>query len=117
MFTISKRFAFSASHTLDSLPEGHKCRRLHGHNYLVEVVLQAAALDEHGMVRDYGDLASFREWLMATLDHRHLNDVIDQPTTAEVLAVYLHGQARAMLPVVVAVRVSETPDTWAEYRP
>ena len=41
MYTITKRFAFSASHIIGGLPNGHPCARLHGHNYEVEVVLQA----------------------------------------------------------------------------
>ena len=49
-FTISKRFSFSASHALTAVPEGHKCRRTHGHNYEVEVVCAADELDERGMV-------------------------------------------------------------------
>lgn len=117
MFTITKRFAFSASHSLPSLPEGHKCRNLHGHNYLVEVELRARGLDEHGMVRDYADLGIFRDWLMSRFDHKDLNATIGHPTTAEALAMKFYVQARELLPEVVAVRVSETPDTWAEYRP
>lgn len=116
MFVISKRFAFSASHQLHGLPEGHPCGRLHGHNYEVEVELAAPTLSAVGFVRDYGELAALRRFIDSTLDHRHLNDVLPQPT-AEHLARYLYVWCAERWPEVSAVRVSETPKTWAEYRP
>lgn len=67
MYTIAKTFGFSASHQLDYLPEGHKCKRLHGHNYKVTLVLRAEQLDENHFVRDFGHLDRFREWLMASI--------------------------------------------------
>lgn len=125
MFTITKEFAFSASHQLHGLPDGHQCGRLHGHNYVVEVELQARTVDDTGFVLDYGALAPFKDWLDATYDHRHLNDFLTQPT-AEVMAEALHGVATELLGRayghnvpwrVSAVRVRETPKTCAEYRP
>lgn len=116
MYRISKEFAFSASHRLDHLPPEHQCARLHGHNYIVVVELAAAALSPDGFVRDYHDLAALKAHIDAEFDHRHLNDVLPMPT-AENLARYFHDWARARWPEVSAVRVSETPKTWAEYRP
>ncbi|MDF5759030.1 6-carboxytetrahydropterin synthase [Spongiactinospora sp. TRM90649] len=118
MYVIAKRFDFSASHRLDLLPEGHPCRRDHGHNYVVEIHLAAARLDHHGFVTDFGELAAVRNHLMDTYDHRCLNDVLDQPT-CERLAKQIYEWCAGHLPVarlLHAVRVSETPSTWAEYR-
>jgi len=117
VYTITKQFSFSASHVLEHLPEGHPCAKLHGHNYEVELVLEGLELDESGFVRDYRDLALFRTFVDEKLDHRHLNDVVDGPTSAENLARFLYEFARGLWPEVAAVRVSETPKTWAEYRP
>lgn len=118
MYSIAKRFQFSASHRIGGLPEGHPCAGLHGHNYEVEVVLQSASLDATGFVRDYRELSPLKEYIDATLDHRHLNDVLgDDRTTAERLAQFLYDWCRQRWPEVAAVRVSETPRTWAEYRP
>lgn len=120
MYTITKAFAFSASHVLIGLPEGHQCGRLHGHNYVVELVLASPDLDERGFVFDYGELAPVRRWIDETLDHRHLNDVMGETSsTAENLARMIYWKGRSLLPdaPLVAVRVSETPKTWAEYRP
>jgi 6-pyruvoyltetrahydropterin/6-carboxytetrahydropterin synthase len=117
LYTISKRFTFSASHIIDGLPQGHQCSRLHGHNYVVEVVLAAEQLDAVGFVVDYGELKPLKQVIDGELDHRHLNDVLPGATTAEAIARFLFDRARALWPQTVAVRVSETPTTWAEYRP
>ena len=119
---IGKRFTFSASHQLPGLPEGHQCGRLHGHNYTVEVVLEADQLTGPGFVCDFGDLAPMKKYLDATFDHRHLNDAIDVPPTSENLAVHLAGWFITHVEPAIsgrlsAVRVSETESTWAEYIP
>ena len=118
MFRITKEFHFSASHQLTGLPEDHQCARLHGHNYIVEVELSASDLNEHGFVRDYQELAPFKRYIDDCFDHRHLNDVQghDQ-STAETLATHFFEWCHARWPEISAVRVSETPKTWAEYRP
>ena len=117
MFTIAKTFRFEAAHSLPSLPEDHKCRRPHGHSYTVTLTLAARDLDEHGFVRDYGRLDRFRLWLMETCDHRDLNAQFTHPTSAECLARTFYEVATNFYPEVVAVRVSETESTYAEYRP
>ncbi len=117
MYTISKQFAFSASHQLEGLADGHPCMRLHGHNYAVELILRCYDLDTHGFVVDYNDMKPFGEYIDSTLDHRHLNEVLpDIHPTAENLARHLYHVAWKMWNhVAITVRVSETPKTWAEY--
>jgi 6-pyruvoyltetrahydropterin/6-carboxytetrahydropterin synthase len=113
-FTISKDFELNGvSHELRLLPEGHKCRRNHGHNYVVTLTLTADRLDEFGFVTDFGELASFGDYLKSTFDHRLLNDLINLHPTSELFAYYLgcwfienvepqvHGR-------LVSVRVAET---------
>lgn len=124
MFTITKDFAFSASHVLDGLPEGHQCGRLHGHNYVVRVELSSSALDTTGFVLDFGDLAPVKRWLDDTLDHRHLNDALPDLSnpTAELMARHIGQEvipALVDLPegCTVAVGVRETDKCWAWWRP
>lgn len=118
MYQISKRFEFSASHVIGGLPDDHPCSRLHGHNYVVEVVLEGADLDSVGFIRDYRELSALKSHIDETIDHRHLNDVMGHDrTTAEALAKWLYDWCAAKWPETAAVRVSETPRTWAEYRP
>ncbi len=122
MFVIGKRLAFSASHIITGVPAGHPCARLHGHNYEVELVAAAGGLDEAGFVHDYHEFDVVFDYVRRTLDHRHLNDVLPGPASAEALAAWLYERSKELLPPEVAaclwaVRVSETPRTWAEYRP
>lgn len=116
MFEIRKQFTFSAAHQLDHLPKDHPCSRIHGHNYVVEVVLQAPTLNGDGFVVDYGDLAPLQRHIDQAFDHRCLNEWFPGYPTAENLAQYFFAWCHAAWPQTVAVRVSETPKTWAEYR-
>lgn len=114
---ISKEFGFCAAHHLPQLPEGHKCRRVHGHNYRV-IVEVSGPLDEHGMVVDYAAFADLFDHIRAMCDHRDLNTVLPIAPTAENLAGWIRDRALSILPItigehLVRVRVSETPSTWA----
>jgi len=124
--TICKEFGFEASHCLDHLPEGHKCRQVHGHSYKVQVVVGAPDLDENGFVIDYAKFAVVGKKIDDELDHKHLNNVMGGlKPTAELIAKMIHGWVYDLIIcdetvredlVIVAVRVSETGKTWAEYR-
>lgn len=115
---ISKRFDFSASHVLGGLPADHQCARLHGHNYSVVLTLGANLLDQTGFVRDYGELAQFKKWIDAEVDHRHLNDLVPFNPTAENLAGWFFERCCDLgLTEIVAVTVEETPKTSATFRP
>ncbi len=118
MFRITKEFTFSASHQLSRLAEDHPCARLHGHNYGVEIELSSKELNADGFVRDYRQLSELKVYIDETIDHRHLNDIFNSDmVTAEFLARHFYQWCRARWPETTAVRVSETPKTWAEYRP
>jgi 6-pyruvoyltetrahydropterin/6-carboxytetrahydropterin synthase len=117
MFIIAKSFHFSASHVLQGLAPDHPCSRLHGHNYVVEVELRSKNLNLTGFVRDYHELDALKNFIDEKIDHRHLNDVLgDDATTAEHLAKHFYDWCKTRWPEVSAVRVSETPRSWAEYR-
>jgi 6-pyruvoyltetrahydropterin/6-carboxytetrahydropterin synthase len=73
-------------------------------------------------VVDYHELSPLRDFLKAAVDHRHLNDVVPGQPSAERIAWWIYEWCKGHLPHevasrVVAVRVSETASTWAEYRP
>ena len=119
MLTISKEFHFSASHVLHELAEGHPCSRMHGHNYIVVIELSAPPdqLSKAGFVRDFRELDVVKSWIDEEIDHRHLNDVLaGLNPSAEQIAQWIYGHWKEKFPELTAVRVSETPRTWAEYR-
>jgi 6-pyruvoyltetrahydropterin/6-carboxytetrahydropterin synthase len=112
MWTITKRFDFSAAHHLNGLLPDHPCSRNHGHNYSVEIDLVTHQLQPvTGFVVDYRDLEVFKTWIDTTFDHKDLNVMVEQPS-AECLAEIFYRQAASMFDCtrvrVSAVRVKET---------
>lgn len=116
MYTITKRFTFSAAHHLTCVPVAHKCARNHGHTYTVEVELRSEHL-RNCMVLDYGDLSVLGDYIQNHLDHQDLNEVLPFEPTAERIAEYLFSWCFAEWDQTVAVRVMESPTSCAEYRP
>lgn len=121
MYEISKEFHFSASHRLDGLRPNHPCGRMHGHNYIVRVILRGDSVNQDGFLLDYNDLKPFGEWLDEVCDHHHLNDVLDMQPSAEnmarMFADIVQEVVNVPLGVTVCVSVSETPKTWATWTP
>lgn len=76
---ISRDFHYDSAHLLLHVPEGHKCGRLHGHTYILTVTVQGP-VDDVGWVMDFADVDSMVKPLVDALDHRYLNEIIDNPT-------------------------------------
>lgn len=113
MYTLIVRASFEAAH---SIP-GHKgkCARLHGHSYRVEAEFSGSELDALGMLHDFADL---NEALRRVLpDHTFLNEVLQQPTTAENIARWLFEQLQSLHLPVAAVTVWETDHYGCRYEP
>ena len=111
--SITRRYHFEAAHYLPLVPDGHKCKRMHGHNYEFELVVRAA-LNAQGWVLDFWDLNEIVKPVIDKVDHRLLNEIagLENPT-AEVIAIWLHGLIRHLLPdhlSLDAVHVYETKD-------
>ena len=113
---ISQAFRFEAAHYLPNVPETHRCKRLHGHSYRVEVQLEGPVDPHTGFVVDFFDVEQAFAILMTELDHRCLNEVegLVNPT-AENIAVWIWERLKVRLRHISAVRVYETADCWAEY--
>jgi 6-pyruvoyltetrahydropterin/6-carboxytetrahydropterin synthase len=113
---IFREFTFEAAHRLPNVPAGHKCARLHGHSFRVEVRVAGPVDPEAGWVMDFGDLkAAFRP-LHDTLDHHYLNEIegLDNPTS-ENLARWIWDRLAGTLPLS-AVQVRETCTSGCVYR-
>jgi len=108
ILTVGKEFRFEAAHSLPHLPEGHKCRQLHGHSYRFRVDI-CGHVDERGFVIDYAEIAQAVDPIVASLDHKNLNDIFAKPTTAENLAIWLHQQVEDRLGKCHRVTLWETP--------
>jgi 6-pyruvoyltetrahydropterin/6-carboxytetrahydropterin synthase len=84
---VFKGFTIEAAHRLPNVPEGHKCRRLHGHSFHIEVWVQGDTDPHTGWVMDFGDISTAFAPLFDQLDHRYLNEIegLTNPTS-EILA-------------------------------
>lgn len=106
---IWKQFGFEAAHLLPNLPEGHKCRRLHGHSYRVKVHLEGELDPELGWVTDFADIARAADPIIDELDHTYLNDIegLENPT-AEMIARWIWKRLKPDLPLLCRIDVAET---------
>ena len=113
---IVQAFTFEAAHLLPKTPPAHRCRRMHGHSYRVELKLQGPLDPVTGFVIDFFDIEEAFAPLLDRLDHQFLNDIdgLENPT-AENIAIWIWRHAKPLLPQLCAVTVYETPDCWAEF--
>jgi 6-pyruvoyltetrahydropterin/6-carboxytetrahydropterin synthase len=116
--TLSKSFTFEAAHTLPKVAKGHKCSRLHGHSYKIDVIVEGEVCEEMGWVVDFADITAAWQPLHAKLDHYYLNEVegLENPT-AENLGAWIYHRMKAALPQIKAVVVHETCTASARYEP
>lgn len=115
--SLSKDFRFEAAHWLPTFPEGHKCRRLHGHSFRVTVVVEGEVDPTEGYLVDYGEIKKAIAPIELRLDHYLLNEIegLENPT-AEMIARWIWDQLQPALPLLAIVRVHETCTTACEYR-
>jgi len=114
---LFREFTFEAAHLLPHVPEGHKCRRLHGHSYRVVVHVEGPVDPHTGMVMDFAEIAAVvRPIVDGELDHRYLNDIpgLENPTS-EVLARWLWERLAPLLPGLARVVVRETCTSGCAY--
>jgi 6-pyruvoyltetrahydropterin/6-carboxytetrahydropterin synthase len=114
---LVKTFHFEAAHNLPMFPEGHKCRRLHGHSYRFDVVVEGSVDPEKGYLVDYGDIKKAADPIVKQLDHYYLNEIegLSNPTS-ESLAKWLWDHLKPALPLLSAIVVYETCTSSCEYR-
>lgn len=113
---ISQAFTFEAAHRLPNVPEGHRCRRMHGHSYRIEIRIEGPVDAQSGFVVDFFDVEAAFAPLLDRLDHHCLNEVegLENPT-AENISIWIWDRLRPSLPNLAAVAVYETPNSWVEY--
>ncbi len=114
---LAKQFHFEAAHDLPTFPDGHKCRRLHGHSFRFDVVVEGDVDPAKGYLIDYGDIKAATEPIVKRLDHYYLNEIEGlQNPTSEMLAVWIWKQLKPSLPMLSAIIVYETCTSTCEYR-
>ena len=113
---ITQSFFFEAAHRLPKVPQTHRCFRMHGHSYRVDLELEGEVDPDTGFVIDFFDVEKVFGPILLQLDHYILNDIegLENPT-AENIAVWIWQRSYPLLPQLSAVRVYETPHCWAEF--
>jgi 6-pyruvoyltetrahydropterin/6-carboxytetrahydropterin synthase len=113
---IFKAFTLESAHRLPNVPAGHKCARVHGHSFRVEIHVRGPVDAHLGWVMDFADLKAAFQPLYQQLDHHYLNDVpgLENPTS-ENLARWIWQHLRPSLPQLSAVVVHETCTSGARY--
>lgn len=113
---LEKTFRFEAAHLLPNVPEYHKCRRLHGHSFRVDVIVAGEPDPARGYLVDYGEIKAACEPVRAALDHQYLNEIegLENPT-AELLAQWLWRRLSPALPLLSEIVVHETCESRCEY--
>lgn len=120
-FQITKKFTFEAAHRLPY--NDGKCKRLHGHSWKGEVVVESSSLHDSGpqsgMVMDFSALkAAFRPMVEKYLDHHYLNETLplDSPTS-EAIARWIYRHLRPKVHGLVRVSIEETCTSRCDYFP
>jgi len=114
---IHKEFTIEAAHRLPNVPEGHKCARLHGHSFGIELRVRGPLDPTFGWVMDFADIKAAFKPIYDRLDHHYLNEIpgLENPTS-ERLAVWIWEALQPALPALSAVIVRETCTSGCEYR-
>lgn len=101
-------FSFNSAHWLPLVPEGHKCRHMHGHTYRVRVTVGGEVRPD-GMIVDYDRVRDAWASLFRVIDHKVLNDIpgLENPT-CEIIAPWILAGMAAALPTIASVEVRET---------
>jgi 6-pyruvoyltetrahydropterin/6-carboxytetrahydropterin synthase len=114
---VFKAFTIEAAHLLPNVSPNHKCGRLHGHSFHIEIHLRGSVEPDTGWVMDFADIKAAFEPLYEHLDHRYLNEVegLSNPTS-ENLARWIWERLRPALSALSKVVVQETCTSGCIYR-
>ena len=115
---LTRSYRFEAAHRLPMVPSDHKCARMHGHSFEVEITVAGAIDERMGWLIDYAEITKVVEPLLKNeLDHRSLNDVpgLENPTS-EVLCGWLWKRLQPLVPHLAAITVHETCTARCTYR-
>ena len=114
---LTKDFTFEAAQTLPKAPEGHKCRRVHGHSFKVEVSIEGEVDPAVGWIYDHANISGAMKPLLKILDHAYVNDIegLENPTI-ENMAEWFWKRLESQCPGLCEIVVHETPTARCIYR-
>jgi 6-pyruvoyltetrahydropterin/6-carboxytetrahydropterin synthase len=113
---IYKEFSFDSAHFLPNVPEGHKCKNMHGHTYRLRVFIKGELDPKLGWIMDFKELKDALFPVIDKLDHKLINDIegLENPT-AENITLWIWNQIKPQLPLLSKIELYETPTTGVIY--
>ena len=113
---IFKKFTFDSAHFLPNVPDGHKCKEMHGHTYQLTVFFEGELEKHLDWVIDFADIKKTVNPVVKSIDHKLLNDIkgLENPT-CEVIAVWLWNKIKPELPTLTKIQLDETPTSGVIY--
>ncbi len=114
---IAHAFTFEAAHRLPNIAPDHKCYRMHGHSYRVELCLEGTVDPATGFVMDFYEIERVFKPILEQIDHNCLNEVkgLETLPTVENIAIWIWQHTKPSLPQLCRVTLYETPNCWAIY--
>jgi 6-pyruvoyltetrahydropterin/6-carboxytetrahydropterin synthase len=114
---LTKDFTFEAAQTLPNVPPGHKCNRMHGHSFKVEISVEGETDLSTGWFYDHAAISRAMNPLLELLDHGYLNEIpgLENPTI-ENMCRWLWERLEPLLPGLAEIVLHETPSARCSYR-
>jgi len=114
--TIFRSYMIEAAHFLPCVPDGHKCKNIHGHNFKIELRFEGE-IQPSGFLIDFFEIDAAFAPLFVNLDHQLLNEIkgLENPTS-EHLAAWVWRQLKPTLPMLSSVLVSENESSGCIYK-
>lgn len=112
---LFKEFSFDSAHFLPLVHDGHKCKNMHGHTYLLKVWIKGLP-NELGWIMDFADVKDVIDPIIKKIDHKCLNDIegLANPT-CEMIAIWIWNNIKLHLPQLYKIELYETPTSGVEY--
>ena len=120
MFELKVITDFAAAHQLKMVAK--KCENLHGHNWKIEVCVAGEHLNDAGVLMDFGEIKAHLSDIMASLDHKFLNELeyfkVSNPSSenvAQYIAKSLQKEIDGSAVKVTRVTAWESENACATY--
>ena len=114
---LVKEFRFEAAQTLPNVPGDHKCRKMHGHSFRVEIVIEGEVDPDIGWIYDHARISRAMNPLLEELDHAYLNEIegLENPTI-ELMAAWIWKKIESRCPGLCEIVIHETPTARCVFR-
>jgi len=114
---LTKDFSFEAAQTLPNVPPAHKCGKMHGHSFKIEISVEGEVDPACGWLYDHSRISRAMDPLLELLDHSYLNDIpgLDNPTI-ENMCRWFWEKLEHQLPGLSEIVIHETPTARCSYK-